>query len=73
MHPNAMHWDGEEVGPAVAGLRRMGETWRYAREELRELPPHALAALAARERLPETAQLVQSLADEVAVGRPAGR
>ncbi len=63
----------DDIGPAVARLRRAGEAWRFAREELRELPPHALSALAAHERVPETAHLVQDLADEVALRRPAGR
>ena len=51
-------------GP-LAQVRRAGETWRFAREQLRELSPQALHALAAREHLPTTAGLVERLADEV--------
>ena len=58
---------GEEIEPgAVEQLQRAGETWRFARDELRELPPHALKALAAHEHLETTAKLVERLADEVA-------
>jgi hypothetical protein len=55
----------DQPGP-LEQVRRAGETWRFAREELRELPPHALHALAAREHLRTTAELVERLADEVA-------
>ena len=61
---------GEEIEPgAVEQLQRAGETWRFARDELRELSPHALKALAAHEHLETTAQLVERLADEVADDR----
>lgn len=53
----------EELG-AVEQIQRAGETWRFAREGLSDLPPHALHALAAREHLPVTAELVERLADE---------
>lgn len=61
--------DDGDPGP-IEQLQRAGETWRFAREELRELPPHALKALAAHEHLPVTAQLVEKLADEVEVTPP---
>ena len=57
--------EADEPG-AVEQLQRAGETWRFARDELRELPPHALKALAAHEHLETTAKLVEQLADEVA-------
>lgn len=60
---------GEEATPALDGLRRAGETWRFARGELSALPVPALKALAAREHLPTTAHLVERLADEVADSR----
>lgn len=63
--------DEAEQPGAVEQLQRAGETWRFAREQLRELPPHALKALAAHEQLDTTAELVERLADEVAAERPA--
>lgn len=71
-HPGTpMGMEDEPVAPdgPLEQVRRAGETWRFAREQLRELSPQALHALAAREHLPTTAGLVERLADEVTVER----